>query len=797
MASELEVTKSGFYSDYKTLMELQHLAIEDARFLTFVGFLNDMDIYSAPFSSRYNGTYKNGNWSILGYCYDPEEKIINEEQNDLNDEGFGINNENIQPEYDWNYTIFNGFFSNPLEVNRALKSDITKCVNEAFRFIEMSLDEMLINDICEARELQDHVVRQKRNNSINRIDICIVTDYIIDQDNLENKITSKKHDLDIRIYYWDIKKYNDLKRSKQKRLPINIDFTKDDFGLYEIEYISKTINEKLSYYLTIFPAKLIADLYSIHRTQLLENNVRVFLQKKTANIDMRKTISDEPIKFFSYNNGISATAESVETLNGKIVKVNDFQIVNGGQTTATLDLCNKSSSLENVFVAVKITSLFKDKDYSDIVGKISSAANTQTAVKKSDFDSGKPILLDIERISRRNMVLDENRRSIYYFFERMAGQYNVTKSIQGTDKKIQIWERSNPKSLAFDKIDIARWFNAMSLKPYLAAEGAEKQFKEFINADHSDFGINQYKSLLGFGLLFNRIKKLCGTSNGKVYPSLTIDNNGNHAPVAMSTALYTISYLHYISKGCFDYWGVYEYKYGVVNSLINSNNRIESKLDDILVQLIKLSWGQILHFGGAAAQEKTKGLKMWEDVKNSIIIPEEITTNLKPYLVSNSISEKRNSKVATNEYEVYFEQLNDLLVDNGRRLFILQSATSNSSVYKSVNTDITNFINKLLNASHNLPKNKTNTIFQCFEKFQTSNYDFNIELDSTVLDVKIDFINLYKEIFVNADSFIETLIATKVDDKIIKKVKDIVEKLYREYGLSLSDLKYLNDLRKK
>ena len=45
--------------------------------------------------------------------------------------------------------------------------------------------------------------------------------------------------------------------------------------------------------------------------------------------------------FLPYNNGITATAESVVKLNQLMVKLvitklNDFQIVNGGQTTASL-----------------------------------------------------------------------------------------------------------------------------------------------------------------------------------------------------------------------------------------------------------------------------------------------------------------------------------------------------------------------------------------------------------------------------------------------------------------------------
>lgn len=807
MATELEISKNQFYSDYKTLMEVQKLAIEDARFLTFAGFLNDMDIYdNPPFSSRYSGIYKNGNWSLLGYCSENEEKFVEEELEEseieiLDAEGdlqmsSNNNKEFNHPEYNWNYTIFNGFFNSSLEVVRASKADITKSISDTVRFIEMTFDENLINDICEARELQDQIIEHKKTNSISRIDICIVTDFLIDQENLDSKFISKKHNLEIRFYYWDLKKYNDLKRSKQKRLPITIDFANPDFALFDINYISKKINENLSYYLAIFPAKLIADLYSEHRTQLLENNVRVFLQKKTANLDMRKTISDDPQKFFSYNNGISATAESVITNDGKIIKINDFQIVNGGQTTATLDFCNKALSLEDVFVAVKITSLSKDKNYSDIVSKISLAANTQTAVKKSDFESGKPILVDIERLSRRNVVLDDERRSLYYFFERMAGQYNVTRNNQGNERKISIWEKSNPKALAFDKIDVARWYNAMHNKPYLAAEGAEKQFKEFMSLGKKEISINEYKSLLGFGLLFNRIKKLCGTANGKIYPSLTIDNNGNHAPVAMSTSLYAISYLHILTDECFDYWGVYENKFGVVKSILNSTVRTNSDLDDILVELIERCWEQILHFGGASAQEKTKDVKMWELVKENIIIPVALKNKFKTFLISKEVSEKRKSKVVSDEYEVYFEQLNELLKSNGKKLFLLQNATSNLSAYKSVNLDISNFIVKLNNGYHNLPKNKTSLIFECLEKYKLSQYNFDIEFESNNFNLEIDFNKLYKVAFLNSETFISSLEELNLSKDIVKQVSDIIEKLHREYGLSLNDFKFIGDFVK-
>ena len=306
--------------------------------------------------------------------------------------------------------------------------------------------------------------------------------------------------------------------------------------------------------------------------------------------------------------------------------------------------------------------------------------------------------------------------------------------------------------------------------------------------------INRYKTLLGFGLLFNRIKKLCGTSNGKIYPSLTLDQNGNHTPVAMSTALYSISILHEITNQCFDYWGVYEFKYGVASSLIDSNVRVKSELDDILVELIKSCWDQILHFGGAAAQEKTKNVKMWELVKGNIIISENFIRRLKPYLVSPKTIEKRNSKVSSNEYEIYFDQLNELLSNDAKKLFILLNATNNHSKFKSVYSEISNFISRLSNGNHNLIKKKVHQIFQEYDKFILAQLDFNVDFQVESLEINMDLNEIYRNVFLNSENFIEDLTNKNVNPDKIKKVVEIIEKLYREYALSLNDLKFLDQL---
>ena len=169
----------------------------------------------------------------------------------------------------------------------------------------------------------------------------------------------------INVYYWDLKKWDALHRSRSKRLPIEIDFNKDSYSDITIDYVKKSISKNLSQYLAIFPAELIFKLYDRHGVRLLENNVRVFLSaNRKANLEMRKTIKgNKDILFFSFNNGLSVTAEKIEFEGERISKIHDFQVVNGGQTTATIHYCKKRDkrddgshiSLDNVYVPVKIT----------------------------------------------------------------------------------------------------------------------------------------------------------------------------------------------------------------------------------------------------------------------------------------------------------------------------------------------------------------------------------------------------------------------------------------------------------
>jgi AIPR protein. len=142
----------------------------------------------------------------------------------------------------------------------------------------------------------------------------------------------------------DILDIENIYRSKQ------VSFKKDDIVIncsdYNVEgipYIKANLDtDQYESYLAVVPGKFLSDIYKEHDSSLLESNVRSFLKFNGAvNKGIRTTILKEKDKFFTYNNGISTTAESIKRGFGSdgtplITSFKNLQIINGGQTTATL-----------------------------------------------------------------------------------------------------------------------------------------------------------------------------------------------------------------------------------------------------------------------------------------------------------------------------------------------------------------------------------------------------------------------------------------------------------------------------
>lgn len=815
MLNAIEVTRRQFISDTKEIRDLEEIPIEDARFKVFTDFLDQIDVFKNPIISRGSGDFKRRKWSLLGYSANTFRQLHDDEDEDIKsdfNQGYDIK---------WEYTLFNGLFSDNEELSKASRNDITQLLEETERFINKTFDRDLINDVSEVRDLQQQLIEQYRNSNLDRLDICIITDMLIDSDKLLNKIHVKSLGLDCRIYYWDIRRLDAMKRSKSKREPINIDFKSNDYSIYKIPFLHKSTGKSIDYFLAIFPADLLADLYDLYNTRLLENNVRVFLSAtKKANKGIRQTINgnngEDAYKFFSFNNGLSATAESISFKDGAIERIEDFQIVNGGQTTASIHYSRKrdKADLREVFVAVKITALKKNDDYSNIVSSISEAANTQSSIAVSDFYANDKQLVLLEQISMKNPAQNELDRNIYYYFERMKGQYSVSKSSQGTKTQQAIWERTYPSKLSFDKLDLARWSNMMNGLPYLVAEGAQKQFQTFMkntNFQRPELHVGYFKTLIGFGSIYKRIYKLCGTATGKshLYPSRIIDRmTGQHVPVAASTAIYTASILHLLTEGRLNYWAVFDFQYNVNYSILNSVEgpaqnqvRVNSDLDYLLEKLIDMVWEQIAKFGGAAAQEKSKKKECWDFVLRNVTLSQDFLDELNRFKISSEELLNRQLVASEDNDLRYFKILQILLQNECHVLNRLYDISKTNNNYISYRSTISNVIKKVNQKDHFLPLKRLEEIFEFYNLLASEGFTF--ELNSNVdLSIGENYFTIFEEIFKNKDLFLQNLydLISGNEEFFLQNEKryyefvEVTDQYHINYGTTMNGLRIMFEM---
>ena len=326
----------------------------------------------------------------------------------------------------------------------------------------------------------------------------------------------KEGKIEFQNYLYDL---NHIYRSNlggAESTDIPIDFTR--FKQKVRCMLAHKTKNKISSYMAIFPGEVLYNIYRLWGQRLMNLNVRSFLQLKTKiNRGIQKTLLEEPSRFFSYNNGIAVVVDNIETAQDKeglyLTFANGFQIVNGGQTTATLFRTKKqnSANFTDVMIPAKIT-LIKKEDIEEIVPKISHSANTQNIVKKADFSSNHDFHLQIKKISNKIRTSQDQQ----WFYERMRGEYQVQKMKQkdlGKNKKSKFLELS-PPNMKFTKEDLAKYINCWHyLDPHIACTGAQKNFvvfmkslndKKFKEKIDDDF----FQKYCAISILFNRTSKI-------------------------------------------------------------------------------------------------------------------------------------------------------------------------------------------------------------------------------------------------------------------------------------------------
>ncbi|MCB9147560.1 MAG: AIPR family protein, partial [Caldilineaceae bacterium] len=392
----------------------------------------------------------------------------------------------------WNYnddteilSLFVTDFRFSIELETLSNTDVTRNFRRLEKFFSESLNYKFLVALEESSpgyELAREIYDKNKSKVISRVQL-----FLLSNAQLSKRVSAIAQN-DIGGYsctydIWDTSRLFRIESSGKAREDMVIDF--QEFVPTGIPCLPAfTGSDEFASYLLVMPGGIVADLYDRYGERLLEQNVRTFLQfRGKVNKGIRNTIQNEPEMFFAYNNGLTATAEQVQTdkLSTRIQSVTNLQIVNGGQTTASIFTANKKSraDLTKVYVQVKLTVIQPEK-VETVVPRISEHANTQNKVSAADFFSNHPFHLRMEEISRRLWAPSSQGglRETHWFYERARGQYaNAQANLTQAQKKEFL--SKNPRAQMFTKTDLAKFEYSLGMQPHIVSFGAQKNFAKF------------------------------------------------------------------------------------------------------------------------------------------------------------------------------------------------------------------------------------------------------------------------------------------------------------------------------
>lgn len=426
--------------------------------------------------------------------------------------------------------LFSVDFHAAESIETLTKGDLDKVIKRGTKFIEQCRNDRW----CEAQE-QDHewyeTVELIRNHwdETDKFRLIVLSNRAL-SDRVHEVEFSEVDGKTVETSVWDIRRFYRMAVEGRGKEPVVVDF-ENEFG-GGLPVITADLDESsLESYLFVMPAEKLAKIYDRWGTRLLEQNVRVFLQGRgKVNKGMRLTMEHNPELFFSYNNGITVTASSVDIVNSGNRKVlnsiEDMQIVNGGQTTASIHafLKNKESeNLSKVFVQVKLSVMGEEMDRdrkAELVSKISQYSNLQNKVNNADFFANHPYHVRIEKFSR-DMWTPQAAGAVRvtkWFYERARGQYADEKS-RRTPAERNKFQSVHPTSQKFTKTDLAKFMMLFGVpddpRPDLVSLGAEKCFMLFGKKleplwDKSEHTFNErhFRNLIARAIVFKACDKL-------------------------------------------------------------------------------------------------------------------------------------------------------------------------------------------------------------------------------------------------------------------------------------------------
>lgn len=457
------------------------------------------------------------------------------------------------------------------------RDSIIKEVNKVIKFITFSLGQM--DQIFKKDDPLYSLSNYIRESFASKINyrIYFITNSSVVCDKVDStKFIYQKSSRKVEILVYDISDIHELgvfTTVENKRVDVNF---RDDFNI-KVRAVNGPIQSDIfNPYLIFVKGIVLARTYGEYGYQFLNGNVRAYLKKtQKVNKGIYETIKTNPELFVAYNNGISSVAQSLEfDDDGNLIEIKGWQIVNGGQTTATLyEALKDNIDLSKVVVPVKICELGKNSfDNEEMIANISEYANTQSKVAKSDFSSNEKYHIDMEKYSKMISIDCEVSSNAYekWFYERTKGQYELTRSrdINGN------FSIEFPKEKKFDKTELAKAIMSWEQEPFTVSLGKENNFQAFNNMIKQgliDNNVNEdyYKKSVASVILFRKINDVV--------------NEEKYGGFKANIVTYTMAILSFLTDrelNLMDIWNKQDISFSLKEIIRKITHKINSKIQE-------------------------------------------------------------------------------------------------------------------------------------------------------------------------------------------------------------------------
>jgi hypothetical protein len=389
--------------------------------------------------------------------------------------------------------------------------------NRLLGVFEQSRDGWLTGNIEESRPLWALARRIQTAPLPTALRLHVLTDRLISERLREIAAEQTRDKVLVTFQIWDTTRLKRIHDAHSIRDDLVIDFSKLPAG--GLPLLSASI-ESSDYkgYLAVVPGEVLGEMFSRHGSRLLEGNVRTFLGRSgRVNKGIASTITQNPSKFFAFNNGIAVTASKIvaECVKGLpvLISATDLQIVNGAQTTASIAAALRDKTLlpGTVFVPMKL-SIVTPAAATELIPQISRFANSQNSVRPSDFFANHEFHRRVEEMSRRILApaVKGSQIQTHWYYERARGQHLNDQAGMSPSQRNQFL-LLNPRSQLIKKTDLAKVECCFNLQPETACKGAEKAFTafaEYITDEWADeakrlaYGDDWFKAAVARVILF-------------------------------------------------------------------------------------------------------------------------------------------------------------------------------------------------------------------------------------------------------------------------------------------------------